>query len=89
VPTFGELGVKDMEASNWFGIIAPKGTPAPILAKLNQAINRALKEPDPAQGITAAGNIVGGGTPDEFGVFIAAESRRWSKLIKEKDVRPE
>jgi tripartite-type tricarboxylate transporter receptor subunit TctC len=89
VPTFAELGVKDMEASNWFGIIAPKGTPPAIVAKLNLAINRALKEPDLAQRITSAGNIVGGGTPEEFGSFIAAESRRWAKLIKEKDIRPE
>jgi tripartite-type tricarboxylate transporter receptor subunit TctC len=63
VPTFGELGVKDMEVSNWFGIVAPKGTPAPIVAKLNQAINRALKEPGLAQRITASGNIVGGAAP--------------------------
>ena len=89
VPTFVELGMPDMTASNWFGIVAPKGTPEPIVAKLNQAINRALKEPDVVQRITSAGNIVGGGTSEEFGAFIASESKRWSKLIKEKGVRPE
>jgi len=89
VPTFAELGHKDMEMSNWFGIVAPKGTPPAIVAKLNQAINRALKDPELAQRITAAGNLVGGGTPEEFGAFIAEESRRWTKVIKDKNIRPE
>ena len=89
VPTFAELGVKDMEMSNWFGIVAPKGTPDTIVEKLNQAINRALKEPDLAQRITSAGNVIGGGTPGEFRNLIVSESQRWSKLIKEKDIRPE
>ena len=89
VPTFAELGLKDMEMSNWFGIVAPKGTPRPIVDKLNQAINRALKEPDLSQRISSAGNVVVGGTPEQFSEFIAAESRRWSKLIKDKAIRPE
>lgn len=89
VPTFAELGVKDMEMSNWFGIIAPKGTPDAIVMKLNQAINRALKEPDLSQRITSSGNFIGGGTPAEFKSFIDSESRRWTKIIKEKDIRPE
>jgi tripartite-type tricarboxylate transporter receptor subunit TctC len=89
LPTFAELGVKDMEMSNWFGIVAPKGTPEAVVNKLNQAINRALKEPDLAQRITSTGNVIGGGTPVEFRDFIAAESRRWSKIIKDKDIRPE
>jgi len=89
VPTFAELGVKGMEVSNWFGIVAPKGTPPAVVAKLNAAINRALKEPDLAERITSQGNVIGGGTPEEFGSFITAETARWSKVIKEKDIRPE
>ena len=86
VPTFAELGIKDMEISNWFGIVAPKGTPAPIVAKLNQAINRALAEPDLAKRITEPGNVVGGGTPQDFAAFIAAESQRWAKVIKDRKI---
>lgn len=89
VPTFAELGVKDMEMSNWFGVVAPKGTPPAIVAKLNDAINKALKEPDVAERITSQGNVVGGGTPEEFAAFIAAETKRWTKIVKEKDIRPE
>lgn len=89
VPTFAELGIKDMEMSNWFGIVAPKGTPAPIIAKLNDAINKALNEPDLAKRITEPGNVVGGGSPEAFASFIAAESARWGKVVKERNITPE
>lgn len=89
VPTFAELGVKEMEISNWFGVVAPKGTPKPIVDKLNQAINRALQEPDLVQRITTPGNVVGGGDPKAFADFVAAETVRWTTLIKEKGIKPE
>lgn len=89
VPTFAELGIKDMEISNWFGIVAPKGTPPAIVAKLNQAINKALAEPDLAKRITDPGNVIGGGTPEAFSLYISAESQRWGKLIKERGITPE
>jgi len=89
VPTFDELGYKGLEISNWFGIVAPKGTPEAIIQKLNTAINRALKEPDLAQRITAPGNIISGGTPKVFSDHIASESTRWIKLIKDKDIKVE
>jgi len=89
VPTFAELGLKGLEMSNWFGIVAPKGTPPAIVAKLNQALNRALADPDLAARITGPGNVIAGGTPAEFAAFIADESRRWSKVIKDKGIRPD
>jgi tripartite-type tricarboxylate transporter receptor subunit TctC len=89
VPTFAELGIKDMEISNWFGIVAHKGTPPAIVEKLNLAINAALREPDLEQRISSTGNIVGGGSPQDFARFIAAESVRWSRLIKERGIQAE
>ena len=89
VPTFAELGLKGMEMSNWFGVVAPKGTPPAIIAKLNAAINRALKEPDMIERIAGQGNIIGGGTPEDFAKFIDSETARWSKLIKEKKITAE
>lgn len=89
VPTFEELGIKDMTISNWFGVVAPKGTPKPIVDKLNQAINRALQEPDMVQRITTPGNVVGGGDSKLFADFLANETKRWTKLIKDKDIKPE
>jgi tripartite-type tricarboxylate transporter receptor subunit TctC len=89
VPTFAELGIKDMEISNWFGIVAPKGTPPAIVARLNQAINKALQEPDLVKRITDPGNVVGGGTPQDFANLIAAESARWAKVIKDRNITPD
>lgn len=87
VPTFAELGYKGFEVSNWFGVVAPKGTPVAVVAKLNEAVNRALKEPDVAERITSQGNVIGGGSPADFAAFIAAETARWSRIIKEKNIQ--
>ncbi|TFY97700.1 Bug family tripartite tricarboxylate transporter substrate binding protein [Ramlibacter humi] len=89
VPTFAELGIRDMEISNWFGIVAPKGTPRPVIDKLNQAINRALQDPDISQRITTPGNVVGGGTPEDFAALVGSETKRWSALIRDKGIKPE
>lgn len=89
VPTFAELGLKEMSISNWFGVVAPKGTPAPIIEKLNKAINKALQEADMVQRITLPGNLVGGGEAREFSEFVNKETVRWSRLIKEKGIKAE
>lgn len=86
VPTFAELDYAQFEVSNWFGLVAPKGTPPAIIAKLNDALNRALKDSELAERITSQGNVIGGGTPEVFAAFIAAESARWSKIIREKNI---
>jgi tripartite-type tricarboxylate transporter receptor subunit TctC len=86
VPTLGELGLKDMAMSNWFGLVAPKGTPPAIIARLNDAANKALKEPDVAQAITGPGNILAGGTPEQFLSFVNAETTRWTKVVKDKHI---
>ncbi|MCG2592915.1 tripartite tricarboxylate transporter substrate binding protein [Ramlibacter sp. XY19] len=89
VPTLGELGLKDMAMSNWFGLVAPKGTPPAIIAKLNDAANKALREPDVAQAITGPGNILAGGTPEQFQVFVNAETTRWGKVVRDKHITAE
>jgi tripartite-type tricarboxylate transporter receptor subunit TctC len=75
--------------SNWFGIVAPKGTPKAVVANLNQTINQALQEPDLARRITEPGNVIGGGTPEDFAALIAAESQRWGQIIKARNIRPD
>lgn len=87
VPTFAELGYQGMEISNWFGIVAPKGTPEPIVNKLNAVINKALQDPELAQRITGPGNIIAGGSVKVFTDHINAESERWTKLIKDKNIK--
>jgi tripartite-type tricarboxylate transporter receptor subunit TctC len=86
VPTLGELGLKDMVMSNWFGLVAPKGTPPAIIAKLNDAANKALKEPDVVKAITEPGNILAGGTPEQFQSFVNSETARWTKVVKDKHI---
>ena len=85
-PTFQELGIEGMVASNWFGVIAPANTPADIIDKLNAAINKALQDPDYKAIVEAQGAEVAGGSPEDFRQFIASESERWARLIKDKNI---
>ncbi len=89
VPTFAEVGYPGVEVLNWQGVIVPKGTPAAIIAKLNDAVNRALKEPDMREKITSQGNEVAGGTPQEFAALIASESEKWGKVVRTAQIKPE
>jgi tripartite-type tricarboxylate transporter receptor subunit TctC len=86
VPTFAEVGFKGVEISNWFGIVAPMGTSPAVVNKLNAAINRALKEPDVRDKVVAQGNEIGTGSPELFQAFVAAESFRWGKLVKDQKI---
>ena len=82
VPTMAELGITDFESYNWQGIIAPAGTPAAIIAKLNAALNEILLDPDVLKQISDTGSQPGGGTPEDFAKFIRAENTKWAKVIK-------
>lgn len=89
VPTFAEVGYPRVQVLNWQGVIVPAGTPAAIVAKLNEAVNRALKEPDLRDKILAQGNEVAGGTPQEFAALIAAESEKWARVVRDASIKPE
>ena len=89
IPTFGEIGYPKVEVLNWQGIIAPKGTPAAIITRLNDAVNRALKDPDMRDKITSQGNEVAGGTAQEFAALIASESEKWGRVVREAKIKPE
>ncbi|HKW82932.1 MAG TPA: tripartite tricarboxylate transporter substrate binding protein [Burkholderiaceae bacterium] len=89
VPTMAELGYGQVTVSNWLGLVAPKGTPVPVVRKLNAAYNKALASAEMQEKIAGPGNVVGGGSPEEFGSFIAAESKRWSALVKAKGIKLE
>lgn len=83
VPTLAELGYKGFEAVTWFGILAPAGTPAPIVAQLNKAINAALQQADVADKLRSEGGEVLGGTSEQFGTLLRAEVPRWAKTVKD------
>lgn len=81
VPTVGET-VKDFEASAWFGIGVPKGTPDEIIEKLNREVNAILAEPAMKQRIADLGGVPIIATPAEFGAVVQAETDKWEKVVK-------
>jgi tripartite-type tricarboxylate transporter receptor subunit TctC len=86
VPTVSEF-LPGFEASNWFGVAAPKNTPPEIIEKLNKEINVALAEPEMKARLADLGAAPLAGSPDDFGRFIAAEAERWSKVIKAANIK--
>jgi tripartite-type tricarboxylate transporter receptor subunit TctC len=87
VPTMPEQGFKDFVMSNWVGIVAPAGTPKPVLTKLAAEVTRILKLPDVAAKLTEQGFDPGGGTPEEFGKVIRAETARFAKAVKDSGAK--
>jgi tripartite-type tricarboxylate transporter receptor subunit TctC len=86
VPTLSEF-LPGFEASNWFGIAAPKNTPPEIIDKLNKEINVVLAEPDIKARLADLGAASLAGSPADFGRFIAAEADKWSKVIREANIK--
>jgi tripartite-type tricarboxylate transporter receptor subunit TctC len=82
VPTFEEAGVPGYEAIGWFGVVAPKGTPRPIVDKLNAEIRSAMSDPQIRSRAIAAGTEPLTDTPEEFSALIAAETKKWAEVIK-------
>jgi len=81
VPTVGET-VKGYEASAWFGMGAPKGTPQAIIDKLNKEVNAILAEPAMKAKLAEMGGIMMNGTPEDFGKIIQSETDKWEKVVK-------
>lgn len=89
IPTMAEMGYPDVESLNWQGVVAPKGTPANIVAILNKAANAALKDPGLRETMLAQGNEIAGGTPEDFARFIKSEAAKWGKVVKAANIEPE
>ncbi len=87
VPTFHESGYRNFEALTWFGVLAPAGTPEPMIAKLNTEITRILKMPDVQEKFagTSGGEIKTG--PVEFAALLKSELAKWSKAVKESGAK--
>ena len=87
-PTVAET-YPDYNVELWFGMWAPKGTPPAIVAKLNAAVNRALREPDIEKNFVASGLQITGGTPQRFDERIRKELARWNKVVAAAGIRPD
>ena len=82
VPTISESGLPGFEASSWFGVLAPAGTPAPIVARINAEINKWLQSAEAREKLLSQGAEAAGGTPEQFAHHIRAESEKWAKVVK-------
>lgn len=87
VPTVAESGVKDYEFASWFGLACPKGTPADIVRKINDAAVFALKTPEIADKLLAGMTRPVGSAPKDFAALIARENTQWSRMIKQLGIK--
>jgi tripartite-type tricarboxylate transporter receptor subunit TctC len=89
VPTMAESGLPRLQASLWSGLLAPLGTPAPVVARLNAAFNAAMNTPETKASLQKLGAEPNAMSPEAFGRFLAAETRRWAAVVAEAGIKPE
>ncbi len=82
VPTIAEQGFPGVEATAWYGVLAPANTPKPVITRLHGELVRILKLPDVAQRLDGLGFEIVGSTPEEFGAYIKTEIRKWEKVVR-------
>ena len=87
LPTVAEAGVPGYQVVLWHGLVAPKGIPAPIVQRLNQAANDALKGKDVADVLASDGVTPAGGSPDQFREVIRNDIARWSDVVKKANIK--
>ena len=89
VPSIAEAGVPGYEATQWVGMLAPAGTPRPIIDRLNQEMVKLLKSPEVRDRLIADGTDPAPTTPEEFGAYIKSETEKWTKVIKAAGIKPQ
>ena len=89
LPTVAEAGVPGYSAPTWSGIIAPAGTPKPVIDKLNAASNKALQSDAFKARIAEIGDDVAGGSPEELGALMASDSKKWGEVIERAGIKLE
>ena len=89
LPTIAESGFPRFEATAWYGVLAPAGTPPAIVTRLHDEIVRALKMPDVRERLEYVGFEIVGGTPAAFGAYIKSEIKKWAPVVKAAGAKPE
>ena len=89
VPTVAEMGFPDFETSQWYGILAPAGTPPDIVGRLQEESRKALHSNAVTERFSNDGAVSGGGPPSEFAAFIAREQKIWSDIVKRANIKPD
>lgn len=88
LPTTAEVGLPQVVADNWYGIVAPPKTPQPIVDKLHAALVASLTSPEVKEKLALQGAVVVGNTPDEFAAYIRSEIDKWAEVVKAAGVKP-
>jgi tripartite-type tricarboxylate transporter receptor subunit TctC len=89
LPTIAESGFPRFEATAWYGVLAPAGTPPAIVTRLHDEIVRALKLPDVKERLEYGGFEIVDGTPAAFGTYIKTENKKWAPVVKASGAKPE
>jgi len=89
VPTLSEQGFPGVEATAWYGMLAPAGTAKPVVTRLHGEVVKVLKLPDVTQRLGGLGFEIAGSTPEEFGAYIRAETAKWAKVVKASGAKPD
>ena len=89
VPTFAEAGYPGVEDYTWIGVFLPAGTPPPIVQKLNESINRAIRSPDFRERLSASAFDPVGGSQQQFAEYVKAEIVKWGKVVRDTGAKPD
>ena len=89
VATIAEQGFPGVEATAWYGILAPAGTPKPVVARLHGEMVKSLKLPDVAQKLEGLGFEIVGSTPEQLGTYIRSEIKKWEKVVRASGAKPD
>jgi tripartite-type tricarboxylate transporter receptor subunit TctC len=87
IPTVAEAGVPGYEVSQWYGLLAPAGTPTPIIERLNSEVGKALKHPEVRSRLQSEGAEAVGSSPQEFGAFFKAEITKWTRTVQRAGIQ--
>ena len=89
VPTIAEQGVKDFEATQWYGLVAPAGTPAAIVERLNSELRKILASSETSELFASLGAVPSPSSPEEFRKHIAREIGRWERVVRGAHIEAE
>ncbi|MBL8306888.1 MAG: tripartite tricarboxylate transporter substrate binding protein [Rubrivivax sp.] len=89
VPTVAEMGFKDFETSQWYGILAPAGTPREVVKRLQEESQKALKSNSVTERFASDSAVGGGGPPEEFAAYIAQQQKTWKDIVKRAGIKPD
>lgn len=88
IPTIAET-YSGFESSSWFGVLAPAGTPRPIINRLNTEVHKSLQDPAVAKRLAGVGFEITYGTPEQFSAYIQSEIKKWARVVKISGAKPE